>query len=1765
MTSNLSHLASDRGGLTEVDEPIGALRRKLRDQLENAVDAVAKGLGTYESLRNLSEVIGGEYGDRVIFELIQNAHDAHREAHDGRILLRLVIRGEADGDLYVANGGMGFDWDNVNAIRNVGVSSKTVGEGIGNKGLGFRSVETLTNDPRIYSQALARPNEAFDGFCFRFAGHEEVLAEVSAIAGADVGREVAKTLPRYLASVPIIDQPPDIAAFAQEGFATVIHVPISTAAALATARKQVEGLLDSEAPLLLFLDRLREVTVEIAEGGTVQRKVLSREVKERLKPSGESGSEYEIVEIQPASKRYLVAKKAVDRERLLGAVERSIPQEPQLARWRDWRGEPKVAVAVALDRHDPRLGRVYNFLPMAAEMPAPIAGHIDAPFYASIDRRRANFMLPLNAFLLDALAETAVAAASELKQFSAKLGSGPLFDLAAWDAADTKRLASAWRSLGVDWTKCECIPAAGDERWTSLATAWIWKESGYRLFRTRRLVKVGAKNLADPDLGPVRLDRLTTLIRATGTLAEPGGDTLANWTQLIAAALLEEKVSPKTWGTFYDEIRRVFGGVHILQKLKGKLFLKGRDGKLHAPLTAGGGDRAVYIRQDGFSRRRDRSRAPLPPASLARKLAIMDENIPLKPEVVADFFKAGLARRYDALGLLEGIPQLFGDHPAPGRRADALQWAFKVWRAEGVKAEKVLPRIDLHVETRGGWRPASLSYFSGAWTSDGRKLTTYLAEAATLSADCRRVADFLLVDEPEWAPRSDTGRRDWIAFLRALGLRDGLPLIAEDAAPGSGTPLNLWSEFINKAAPQVGRDAGWLKLNRYVKLKNPMTQYQRKGELWRLPGQLEHERMPPEARERLADLVLVTLVQGGRDWLRWRLGRYDRWEGEWNEVRPYTPAGSFVLSAGWVPVDGSDEDFGTLDKLWATSNAGARVPRYVRRPRERVADVIQGDQRLTKLLIGGETGFRDWASDTEAARRLVDLAEGSRMVESRDRASFRKTYERAWSLAVEANAVLPPTLPLAVWLGTGMEVMVGNRAAPSRLFVASDAQRPEARAVIAANFPLLELGREQDVDPALAMLNASGGFDAARVEGGEVVVYVDGAPFVPNLGDPLLAADGLEWLSDATLLANEVLGRELERAISIAAVEDRLRRIRLKLCETLSLRVGTADNSEPLRFYAYPDERMPTLVVAGTTELDWSSLAEAAPHLAWLLDRRMRSLQRLLPLLAVRSAGGHPRIRPEDEAFARALDCRPELVRELLESKGADHELLLRRLPPIVACLVDEETGRVLETALAGSVTRHRAFAELERIGELLPISSAELVDLVLGVRDLAELRRRLNLEFGRFNRILLSFGQQPLSNESELRRLFDTWKDDLRPAAIDRLRRRFLGDYRKGLPIDRYVALRSLEFVEFPAEWILEKEEVRREDVVQLVDERFDQMVGEDLDVELEPLGTLRSKNVKTLRAFLDRAAPIVAAWLVGDGAVEEVWTSGVQAILKALEQKGVFDFEQIKAGGELPLLVAADLWPKGMPASLDLAELGLSTDDLEAGRKREEEQKETTARQRRSFTFAGEDLDTAASNFADQLVQIAEAAMEDEEWLRRSRRRFKLAEMPSGSNPSGPPGGSGGHRKRAPRMSDDVKAAMGFAGEFLAGRFLAAKHGVRFDDACWVSRNRELALRDGEFGDDGLGFDFRVRTKEVEWRYEVKASLEETFEFEFTQNEMRVAAECAADGSRRYRILYAPFVDDPTRWRVMELPNPMSEAGRALFRTVGAGATRMRFNPTG
>jgi len=1737
--------------------PSERLEAVLIDQLEHAAAAAEKGLRPYESLRNLGEVIGGEYGDRVLFELFQNAHDAHAEGSVGTILLKIIVHNDDSADLYVANTGNGFGWSNVDAMRNVGLSSKSVGEGIGNKGLGFRSVETLTDDVRIYSQEKAKRAEAFDGFCFRFAHRAEIEGAAKRVTSPELAAKVARDLPRYLAVMPINAQSDDIVAFAREGFATVVHLPLKGQAAVSLARSQIASLAQAEVPLLLFLGRLEKVVVEIHEEGGVARSKLTRSVVEKPVPVETSDINYEVVSIGPGRHRYLVAHRPVDRERLEKSVEASISKEPQLVRWRDWQGDPKVSVAIPLTTADAEPGRVYNFLPMAAEMASPLAGHVDAPFYASIDRRRANFDLALNAFLFDELADTAVRAALELKSISDPEIRNAIFDLAAWEPGEIERLARVCKQRGIDWRELEVVPGAGGEdQWCSLQGAFVWDEKGYRLLRAQRLLKAGVVDLADPKLGARRLERIRGMLDRIQLRAVPNPQDLAGWLEAVAASLKSDRVQAKTWGTFYEECCKALPSIDALCELAGKRILRTRDIEIEIAMGVGS-DTPVFVRET-VGRRKKAEEAPLPPKALASKFSILDDDVPLSAEVVANFVKAGLVKRYNALEVLAEIPATFSDRAAPKRREAALKWAFEVWRAEGSKCDKILAKANLYVETTGGWRPASEARFSEGWTTQGRNLTTYLAEASALSPDCVEAAQMLLLSESSWIPKSAALRKDWTDFLKAVGVEDGLPLLADKTAPENGSPVYIWNAFLRAKETTAGRNASWITANAEVNLPNQHTNYSRRGELWRFPGQIEHDKMPPEARRRLAELAMVQAARGDTGWANWHLGRYERGWSDRNETKLLTPAAVFLAKSPWMPVNGDDERFCRPDELWASTDGRRRPPRYMDRPKDRMVEMLETEEGLSSLLFSPPFGLRDWSDAKQTPFKLASMAMNAPSLQPRERVAFRKAYQQAWGDICSSELKLPSDLPLFVHTTTGNSVLIGDAEAPPRVFLTGDPLLPETKAVLAAGEAVLELSEKDLVTPAIAKLRECSGFDALSVEAGQVGVLVDNTPLVVSNSDPLLVAEGFEWLPEAAVLANEVLGRGLERQIPGGTVADRLRRVRLRRCGTIKLTVEGMAVEDPLRFYAYPDDDHPTLVVGNHEDITWSVLAESAPVLSTLLDGRMRSFETLLLRLAARRPTPDPRSRPSDEELARALQCNVDLVHDHAHAMTTDHTLIMERFVPIIGCIAELATAERLFQALGNSPRRSEIVEALASICERLPCTPEELVE-ELGRPDLTEVRRRLNLDFGEFNRMLASLGRPVLTNESELRRLFETWKRELSSNALERIRRHFWSDFDAGRSLHAYVSMRDLDFLKFQEKWILDREHLAQADVSALLNSKLDELLGPDNEKVLEPLERVRRSSASALQRFIEANVGVMGAWCFANN-VPDPWKDGPLSVVKEVNRQGLLDFSMIDEGAVIGVLARAGVWPGGMPHTVEPIALGLNPDDLNGELEREIERQQRKEAEKRTINFAGTPMDTRKENFARSLLELANGYMTNGDWLTRSRRRFSLTVQAANEGRKSGSGGKGGGRRRQKRATEEVRSAMGLASEYLASRFLLEKHKERYDERCWVSENRGLLEIDGE-GDDTLGYDFRVQTADVEWRYEVKSNMDDAFEFEFSQNEMRVAAECASDGTRKYRILYVPFVFDPSRWRVMQLPNPLSAKGRGLFKEVGAGAARLKF----
>jgi hypothetical protein len=122
----------------------------------------------YSSLTVLLQQMQREYEDRFLYELIQNAYDAHPPEADGQIALLLdELEGEY-GVLYVANGGGAVRSRQLRGDLRACTEQQGARPVDREQGVGFKSVLQVRAWPEIYSRAGSE-TATFDGFCFGFA------------------------------------------------------------------------------------------------------------------------------------------------------------------------------------------------------------------------------------------------------------------------------------------------------------------------------------------------------------------------------------------------------------------------------------------------------------------------------------------------------------------------------------------------------------------------------------------------------------------------------------------------------------------------------------------------------------------------------------------------------------------------------------------------------------------------------------------------------------------------------------------------------------------------------------------------------------------------------------------------------------------------------------------------------------------------------------------------------------------------------------------------------------------------------------------------------------------------------------------------------------------------------------------------------------------------------------------------------------------------------------------------------------------------------------------------------------------------------------------------------------------------------------------------------------------------------------------------------------------------------------------------------------
>jgi hypothetical protein len=556
---------------------------------------------------------------------------------------------------------------------------------------------------------------------------------------------------------------------------------------------------------------------------------------------------------------------------------------------------------------------------------------------------------------------------------------------------------------------------------------------------------------------------------------------------------------------------------------------------------------------------------------------------------------------------------------------------------------------------------------------------------------------------------------------------DGLVPVASKLPSGTIRGISWSYQF--SVATDAGLDAIWRENNNFSAVGHPYTNYSRRGEAWRLPGQTIATKLSDNGRRRFALLILQHLHQFEDTRLWFNLGRFDREERLYDRQFVRTPLQTFLMTAPWFPITTRDEDdFTKVSTAWLLTDR-RNDPKFVPRAPDDIAACLDIDGKPFKILSQRQFGLQIWKTPSTAASRLRVLAKVCENLEQRDRASFRKQYDQAWRELAESGRPLEPTPGVAVEKPGGFGILSGGKPAP-QVFVRSGRDRDKTKLLIDSGAFVLAGGGEVDAETVVSLLNGMGQFQARLVDQGDVQLLADGAVFQTSLHDPLLV-DQVRWLADALVLGHKIGARDLDKVIVVASLEERLRHVRVRLCESIVL---SPRNGPPkvLRRYMYQDEHHPTLIVAG--DLDAQQLADSATQLSSLLHSNLRSFEPLLLRLAPRLPRDQPLSDipgPTETDYAVGLQVDVEVVHENLASRRTDRSRLVPLITPVIAYFAGTAAALQAEAALTGEAQGDW----LVRLQRLIPLELVQpLLDLLGITEDLAAIRRELELDYGRFN-----------------------------------------------------------------------------------------------------------------------------------------------------------------------------------------------------------------------------------------------------------------------------------------------------------------------------------------------------------------------------------------------------------------------------------------------
>lgn len=1736
-----------------------------------------------EAMRNLTKEAANLYAKRVLRELIQNAFDGAAGAEEPRLLVRLDLRQGTHGTLSVANNGQGFTRANVDAIVSPAMSNKTPGNFIGHKGLGFRSVELLSDDAQIFSmrgQGIAG-SMFFDGFRFRFADAEDEQAWLASQGEVRHADQIVGRVHRLQLPVAIDGFDADAASFAGAGFATLIRLPLRDANAAGRAAEELRLLFDEKAPIVLFLNRLHSLMIErIDTDGKAEVRVLNR----RAKPIGvgNRGRNFVLEEVVVDSHRFLVGRMDVDNATFRESVARSVQQRHPVDRWLEWKGVPQVSVALPLS-NDARSGNYYAFLPM--ERAAPFMGCLDAPFYPDADRRDLDLSVSLNSFLLDQAAELCLAIAGTLADGGETTPElvGAAVDAIAW-IDERNRIFEACERLDVEVGSL-MLPSMRrprtPKRWARLDEIYDWDDERYRIIHRSWLVRVCDLPMLPRRLGEARMRALDEFVDDTEFLLVAPAETWAEWVPTLAEDLARRrKLVRRDWENFYTDLASAPG---VLPHLRGKKIFRLADGTL---ARANGEDAAdeseLFINPVAEQVRRRRKRlsgtALFPPESISKKMVFADPDLTWPPTVTKPFFDTQLATEYSLPRVLSKVGKLLGRRPRQASIIAALGWAFAAYKSlRTPEMEQALRTANLSIPLEGGGRKSAASvYFGTGWRdTKGDLLAEFLEVAPEGARSLKNLRDGLLTSWDKWPLKEKGTATEWVHFMRLLGVRDGLIAVRHSsiAKPmqdwvrfrsSDETPLAIeqtigpwWRQAVRKANPAFG-------------FRYQSGSYQTGDSLYSFPGQAEHASMSPEAKFLFARLIAHALADLPP---RFLITVLHRTGGNSDSVSLASPLAAFLRLAEWVPVGGADEvAWRQPNRCWYAPRS-EQLPRFVAKMARSVRDIFDGSQSGREFAVG-KLGLRLWSDASSAIWRIDDLGQVLRggIAES-DHDTFRKVYREAWEDWHQSSPrpPLPATLTLAVQsFGRPTPLPITSEEARPALFVAdgSDAMREQLITALGHMVLTVPAGVAQDAAHALSQ---SYGGEFRLLSDADLVVRADGQVVIPTEDIAPLVAPGLEWLAEIAVLVlefNEGLSNR-NTARSRQTLYNDFRRLRLVTASQITVEVNGLEGPLPEVLdgvLAVPDAELPTIVVeTDSPELDWSVLARISRALPVALGRLSLGMPFRVAFLEIdRIQRGGPGTleRPRDEEVALALGHPLVRVQEIYRSLRSTGKRLLDWLVPAAHALFGEKAANAL-------LDREDLLLEDEEVVGVLVGAGApsdiarQTIAICRDAEGLDDVRRSMGIGFVEFNRSLQALGRQPLRFEQRLRAMFEKRKEARRNELQVQVRDAFMGTFDSDGDLATYNELKRLDWATFDPDWPGLQDELTDE----VIDARFTTQAARFLhslsDSHGQALDEVRQRNRSIVLPVTERLRPIVAAWVdkAPSRLLPSAWNLASELLTRELMATGLLDFRVLDEASVPGVFARAKLWPSGMPTSSVLSELGLCADDLEVRANEEEKRRQEDLKAKRTITFGTTPIDGGGEHPLDGVAKALETSLISKAFQLRSGKA-SLRPFTDGGG-SGGPRGKGRRGKEPEYLSEEQRTLLGFAGELAAYHYL--KKNVRnFMDEYWISSmgRRYLTL---EATDDVDGYDFHVRrSRGPDLFFEVKAHTGDPGYIDLEPSQVGAGISMADGSNGIWSILYVPYVKNPDLITVHELQNPFSADGHSLYRQVGRQAVRLEMRRT-